>query len=173
VGIGAGQLQPRAFCGEHPLDACTTLVALLFPRLDFTDEAFTLADLAVQALAPQHANFEFHHIQPARMLRGIMEFQALENPVRLLSREGFVERARSMRRQIIQHYADKIGFCIMNIHQIAHAVRKVRRRAMIGDLDVTPGLVRVQKNKQIRGAIAPVLAIVSGSGAKIPCYGTL
>ncbi len=39
-----------------------------------------------------------------------MESQALENPVRLLSREGFVERARSMRRQIIQHYAEKIAW---------------------------------------------------------------
>ena len=41
--------------------------------------------------------------------------QALEHPVRLVRREGFVERARSMRRQIIQHHANKIGTWVVDI----------------------------------------------------------
>jgi len=90
----------------------------------------------------------------------LLELQALQHPVRLMRREGFIERARCMRRQIVQHHANKIGTWVVDIDQIAHAVRKVGRGAMIRNLHVTPGFVGVQKHKQISGAIAPVFAIV-------------
>ena len=89
-----------------------------------------------------------------------MELQVPEHPGAPRAPEGFVKRARSMRRQIIQRHANKIGTWVVDMDQVAHALRKVGRRAMIGDRHMTPRFVCVQKHKQIRSAIAPGLAIM-------------
>ena len=105
-GIGAGQFDPGAVGGEHPLDVRAAVVALVFPCLDLADQTFALADAAIQALAAQHADFDFNHVQPAGMLRRIMKLQPLKHPVRLVRREGSIECTRGMRGQIVQNHPD-------------------------------------------------------------------
>jgi hypothetical protein len=43
-----------------------------------------------------------------------------------------------MRGQIIQHHPDKISIRVVPVDQIPHAVRKVGRCTMIGDLHMAP-----------------------------------
>jgi hypothetical protein len=49
---------------EVPPDARTGRVALPLPRADLRDKDVTLTDSAIQTLPTQHADFDFHHIEP-------------------------------------------------------------------------------------------------------------
>ena len=59
--IGAAQLGPSALSVKHPLDAGLGRVALSLPGVDLGNEPLTFADAPVQALAAQHADFDFDH----------------------------------------------------------------------------------------------------------------
>src|SRR5260370_719956 len=64
---------------EHPIDAGTSGVSLLFPCGDRAGEVVGIVDPAVQALAAQHADLDFDHIEPTGVLGSVVEFQALQN----------------------------------------------------------------------------------------------
>jgi hypothetical protein len=65
-----------------------------------------------------------------------------------------------MSGQIVHHDADQVGVRIMDIRQIAHTDSEVSRGSMLGDLHMTPGLMRVEKHEQIGRAITPILVII-------------
>ena len=70
------------------------------PRVDLGDEDFTLANSAIQTLTAQYADLDFNHVEPARMFRRIMKFQALKNAVCLGCREGFVQGSRRVSERL-------------------------------------------------------------------------
>jgi hypothetical protein len=67
--------------GELPFDARTGSVSLSLPGFDFDDEGLPFADAAIQTLAMQHADFDFHHIELARVLGRVMKLQALQDAI--------------------------------------------------------------------------------------------
>src|SRR3954453_13231087 len=91
--IGAGQLDPRLVGCELPLNASAGGITLSLPGLDLSVENLALADAAVQALAVQHTDLDLCHVQPAGMFGRVVEFQALEDAVRLGRRKGFIQGA--------------------------------------------------------------------------------
>ena len=141
----------RARCG----------VALSFPGGDFGDEALGVVDPAVQALAAQHADLDFDHVEPAGVLGGVVELEAAQDAASFGGREGLVEGAGRVGRQIVQHDADALGMGIVDIDEIAHALGEVFGGAPLGDLDVAPGPVDVDADEEIDRAVAAVLAIVA------------
>jgi hypothetical protein len=60
---------------EHPFYAGARSIALPLPGSDFGYEAFLTVDATIQALTAPHANFDFHHVQPAGVLGNIVELQ--------------------------------------------------------------------------------------------------
>jgi hypothetical protein len=55
------------------------------------------------ALADQDADLDLQHVQPAGVLGNVVEFQSAQHPSGFVGREGLIERAGRMRRQIVQH----------------------------------------------------------------------
>ena len=82
-------------------------------------------DAAVEALAAQHADLDLDHVEPAGVLGGVVELQAAQQAVGLGRREGFVERAGGVGRQVVEHDADQLGLRIVQIDELAHAVGEV------------------------------------------------
>jgi hypothetical protein len=66
--IGAAEFFAGVLGGEFPLHPNACLIALALPGVDFGDQRFAFTDTAGEALAPQHADFDFHHVQPAGVL---------------------------------------------------------------------------------------------------------
>ena len=62
---------------EHPIDFGAALVSLLLPGGDLAFELFPAFDPPVQTLAAEHADLDLHHVQPAGVLGGVVEFQEL------------------------------------------------------------------------------------------------
>src|SRR3979490_3261937 len=82
--------------GEHPLDPGAFGVSPLFPGSDLGEDRFLVVDAAVQALAAQDADFDFHHVQPAGMFRRVVELKPLQHPASLRCGEGVVKRPGGM-----------------------------------------------------------------------------
>jgi hypothetical protein len=63
-------------------------VSPFFPGSDLGEDGFLVVDAAVQALAAQDADFDFHDFQPAGMFRRVVELKPLQQPASLRSREA-------------------------------------------------------------------------------------
>ena len=64
---------------------------MLLPSRDFADEVFGVVNSAIQALAAEYADLDLDHVEPAGMLGGVVELQALQNSPGFGGRECFIE----------------------------------------------------------------------------------
>ena len=124
------------------------------------------ADPPVQALGSQHADLDLDHVEPAGVLRRVMELQPSQEAVGLLRRKGPVQRAGGVGGEIVLHHPDQVCRGIVDVHEVAHAVRIVLRRALVGDRHLAPGVMHIETNEQVDGAVALVLVIVARRPAR-------
>jgi hypothetical protein len=94
---------------EHPFDAGGDGVVLLLPDGSLDGQLLETFDAAVKALGRQHADLDFHHVQPAGMFGDVVELQSAQQASCFLSRECLVERAGGVSGQIIEDDADARG----------------------------------------------------------------
>jgi hypothetical protein len=78
---------------EHPVDASADCVSLSLPGGDFALEFVCIIDSTVEALAAQHADLNFHHVQPAGVLGGVVELEAAQDASGFSRRESVIEGA--------------------------------------------------------------------------------
>ena len=90
------------------------------------------------ALAAQDTDLDFDHVEPAGVLGGVVELQAPQDAASFGGREGLVEGAGRMDRQVVLHDADALGIGIMDIDEFAHALGVIFGGAPLGDLDLAP-----------------------------------
>jgi hypothetical protein len=64
-----------------------------------------------------------------------------------------------MGRQDVEHHANAFGARIMHVGELAHAGGEVFCGPPLGDLHLPPRTVHIQDHEQVRGAVAPVLAV--------------
>jgi hypothetical protein len=112
--ISACQLVPRLLRGELPFDAGAGRVALPLPGLDLGDKDLTRTDSAIQTLPAHHADFDFHHVEPARVLRCVMILQALKHAVCLRCRESLVQGPGRVSGKIVHHHPDPVRVRIVH-----------------------------------------------------------
>jgi hypothetical protein len=69
--------------------------------------------------------------------------------VRLRRREDLVECAGRMRRQVVERDPDRLGFGIVDVDKLAHALGEVTGGTMLGDLDLAPRAVDVEQDERL------------------------
>src|SRR5262245_29201711 len=80
LGVGPAQLRASASDGKHPLDASLLGVASALPCGDLFDERRLVWDPTIEALVDHHADFDLDHVEPAGVLGGEVELEAVEDP---------------------------------------------------------------------------------------------
>src|SRR5271155_2476623 len=90
-----------------------------------------------------------------------MELQALKDAMRLGRGKGLVQGACGVGRKIVHDDAYAVCVGMVRIGEIAHAMGEIAGGPVIGHLHMTPGLARIEEDKQIGCAVALVFAIVS------------
>jgi amidohydrolase family protein len=133
----------------------------LLPCGDFADEALGVVDSAIQTLAAEYADLDLDHVEPTGMLGGVVELQATQNSSGFGGRECLIEGTCRVGRQVVLYDPDARGIGIMDIDKFAHALGVVFSRPPLGDLDPAPGTMHVDADKEIDGAVAAVLVIVT------------
>ena len=81
----------------------------MLPGSGLGDQLLGAVDATIEALGGQHANLDFHHVQPAGVFGNIMELQAVEQAPGFGRREGLIECAGRVGRKIIQHMHSALG----------------------------------------------------------------
>ncbi len=142
---------------EQPGNAGSGIVALLLPRGDFAFEGRSVCNASVEALLAQHTQLDLDHVEPACVLGSVVKFQALRQPARFRCGKGIVQRSGGVRGQIVEHNADPFGRWEVNIAHVLHAVREVDIGTAVGNFDVPPGSVYVDKCKQIDGSLLAIM----------------
>lgn len=100
VGIGAPHFGADFVGCEHRFDTSAGGVALSFPDGDIADEMLWVVDSAVQALAAQDDDLDLDHVEPAGVLGCVVELQAAQNAPGFGRREGLIEDAGRVGRQV-------------------------------------------------------------------------
>jgi len=76
--IEAFQFDARIRCAELPVDRADLLVALILPLLRLLTKFLNSRNVVGKALPCQHTQFDLGNIQPTRMLRGVVDLQAVD-----------------------------------------------------------------------------------------------
>ena len=69
------ELHARVFGGELPVGLGVVFVSAHLPRRDFLDERILVGDAPGEALGGQDTESGFSHVQPASMLRRVMNLE--------------------------------------------------------------------------------------------------
>src|SRR5512134_3511340 len=73
VQFGSGMVE-----GEAPLRGGALGIALGLPGCDLAGERLLVGDAPVEALAAEHGELQFGHVEPAAVLGRVMEVEPLE-----------------------------------------------------------------------------------------------
>src|SRR5260221_221668 len=88
---------------ELPVDHADSLVPMLLPTLNLLTEFLNSGNVMGQALPRQHTQFDLGNIQPTRMLRRVVDLQAVDQCFGLLWWEDLVERSGCVRLEIVPY----------------------------------------------------------------------
>lgn len=92
-------------------------IAARKPGRHFSAERFLVRNAPVEALAAEHGEFGFGHIEPTAVLWRVMPFETPGETARLGGLEGFIKRGRSVRVEIVLNEDNPFGPGKMLIRQ--------------------------------------------------------
>ena len=104
--------------GESPVDGTTKPIAAFFPRGDLGDERPGVGDATVEALAPQAAQFDLGHVQPATVLRRVVQLQFCGKTMGLFGRKSLVEGAQDVGVEVVLDQHDLFGVGVVDVDQV-------------------------------------------------------
>src|SRR5262249_47450793 len=143
------------------------LIAFILDGLDLSLEDFFVSNPSLEALSAEYAQFDLGHVQPASVLRRVVELQSSKYSPRHFRSKGLIKRRRLMRIQIIHYYTNAIGIWITLFRKPFHLPSKITARPMLGYVDVSGATLRLTKDKQIPCAVAFVLIVKSLSTTRL------
>ena len=89
----------------------------------------------------------------------VVKFQTLRQPARFRCWKGIVQPTDGVNGQIVEHDAKFFGRWEVLIAQLFHAVREVNMGAAVGDFDVPPRSVYVDKCEQFGSSVSPTFVV--------------
>src|SRR5258708_17717330 len=131
---------------------------MLLPTLDLLAKVLNRSNVVCQALPRQHREFDLGDIQPTRMLRGVVDLQAVDQGFGLLRQKHFIERGWCVRIEVIHHQDDFLGIGILLFKHLPHEQRPILLSPVFGYLQIPFAAQRLVTNEKI--ATAPFLLSV-------------
>lgn len=119
---------------ERPLDTSLLVVSAPLPWVDFTGERVTVGQAPIQVLAVKDANFDFCHVQPTGVLRGVVKDDATQQLLRHLDAEHLLETLAEIRVEVVEHEMNATCLRIDLFEQVLDEGHEIRLGAMIGNL---------------------------------------
>src|ERR1700738_883112 len=153
-------------CGA-PLDATSSGVAPPLPSRHLGGEGGLLGSTARQALALQDADLDFGHVQPARMVRRVVEGDPAQQCRGRLYAEHFFEAGAQMRVEMVHHKVNLACLGIPAAQEPTDKADEVDLGAPGGDLREPPLTARLDGDKDVAGASPLVLVILLGRCSRL------
>lgn len=149
----------RVLSRERPLDAPMLGVTARLPSSDLGGDCGAIRQTPIKTLAIEDADFDFGHIEPAGMLRGVMEYDPSQQGLRLADTQHFLEALAKMGVEVVHNQVDAACSGINVFEQVLDKGNEVRLGPVVGDRDGTPATLWFHRYEQVAGA-APGIFIV-------------
>ena len=78
-------------CGELPVDLPPLSMATGVPSGHFRSQRFQVRKALVEALPAQRSEFDLRHVEPTPLLRGVMDFEFVDEATGLFRWKGWIE----------------------------------------------------------------------------------
>src|SRR4029079_19771739 len=104
LGIDPAQLRASTIDREHPLDASLLGIAATLPCGDLFDERRLVWDPTIETLVDHHADLDLDHVEPAGVLGGEVELEAVEDPACFRGFKRLVQGGSGVRREVVEHH---------------------------------------------------------------------
>src|ERR1019366_8103464 len=145
---------------ERPLDTSVLGVAARLPRSDLGDDRSAIRQTPIKTLAIKDADFNFGHVEPAGMLRGVMEYDPSQQGSRLADTQHLLKALAEMGVEIVHDQMDAARLGVDVFEQVLDKGNEVRLGAVVGDRDGTSATLRFHRNEQVAGAASGIFVIV-------------
>src|SRR5579871_2133519 len=151
AGIGGGKL---------PVDGSLFLVALGFETPDGQIKLGRVANALFKWTTGQDAEFDFSHVQPGSMLRGVVKAQPRQNMPGQGRLKGLVQGCGTVRIEIVQNQVNTARAGILCVDQPTYGVGKILGSSLGCSLDMPPASQRFKEHEQIARAVALIFEIL-------------
>ena len=127
-------------------------VSLGLPDVDLGNEPVAALDAAIDD-GLEHADLNFNHVEPAGVLRCVVELKPPEHAARFGRWKCGVESGSGVGGEVVEDDADALGLWEVDIDEFAHAKGEVVSGATISDLDPAPERWASTKTKRLTASL--------------------
>ena len=163
------ELPIRILPSEFPLDGSPLGVSSLLPCIDLGLQGFCGVNSPIQALTGEDADFDFGHVQPARVLGRVVELHSAQQPGGPALSQHVVEAFLEVDIQVVQNEVNATGLGACPREQVVDEGDEVNLSPALGDRDHAPSGLGLNGHEQVGGAMSRVLIVLLGRG--LWCHG--
>jgi len=150
----------RILPSERPFNTAVVGISAVLPGVDLGNDGVAVRQTPIQALAIQDANFNFRHIEPTGVFRGVVKYDTAQEDFRFFDAEHVLETLAEMGIEIIHDQMDVASCGIDLFEQIANEGYKVQFGPVVSDQNCSPSAFGLHRHKQIAGANTHVFIIL-------------
>lgn len=156
-----GELSIRILRSERPPEGSASAVAIELPGVDFGCERVASGNATIETLTGERLDLDLGHVQPIRVLRGVVEVNAVQQLPGGLLAQYLLEALPEVGVQVIQHQMDASGRTVDVLDQVAYKGNEVDLAPALGDAHRSAPGFGLDGDEQIAGAAAHVLVVLA------------
>lgn len=157
------ELDPSVVGGEAPSDGC--VLVLGEPVVRDASQRWNVGNALIECLPGKDGEKNLGHIEPASMLRGEVELEALCETPSFHRLEGFVKGSERVRTEIVHDEDDVERRRVDVVREMPKEVGKVDGRATLRHLKDDATFERFDGEKDVCRTAAPIFVINASSDA--------
>ena len=150
----------RVLPSERPRDPSLLCIAAQLPSVDLGNERGSIRKTSIQTLAIQDADFDFSHVEPTGVFRGVVKDNAAQQRPRFLDTEYVLEALAEMGIEVIHDQMDAACRSINLFEQMPDESHEIGLGTAVGHQDGAPSALGFHRHEQIAGANANVFVIL-------------
>ncbi len=121
----------------------------MLPGIDLSNERGSIWQAPIQTLAIQNTNFDFRHVEPTGVFRGVVKVDATQQFLRVLDAEYFLEAFAEVDIEVVHDQMNTACFGIDLFEQVPDEGHELEFGAAVGDQDCSPPALGFHRHEQI------------------------
>src|SRR5437773_9181291 len=142
-------LSIRILPREGPCDAATFGVTALLPGGDFGSKLCASGQAPIKTLAIKDSDFDFRHVEPTGMHRGVVEDDASQQVPGRAGAEHVLEADAKVGIEVVENQMDAPRGWVDVVEQVLDEGNEVDLGPVIGHLDGSPSALGLDLHEQV------------------------
>ena len=149
---------------EFPLDSASKGISCELPDIDFALERPRIGNASIQALTAEDADLDLRHVQPARVLGGVVELDPAQQRGGRPLAQHVLERLPEVDVQVVQDQMHATSLAVGVRQQFVDEGDEVRLASALGHRHGSLAGFGLHRHEQVGRPLAHVLVVDFGGG---------